>query len=244
MSKLEKHIKEKLEERKISPSPDAWDKISTQLTINKKVKRKVWYPYAVAASLVGIVLASLFFFNSEKPEQYPNQVVNETNAKEMVVPSQNENNGLQEIQLEKPDAIAVSDKDKRKDQQLSEQAEINVASEQVKLVEETLPKTLQDSFLEKSNGLIAQKVNEVVDRVAYLETVNTEVSDEEIDSLLRTAQRQILSEQLFTEDGTVDAIALLTEVEDELDGTFRDQIFDALKEGYFKLRTAVADRNN
>ena len=31
--------------------------------------------------------------------------------------------------------------------------------------------------------------------------------------------------------------------EDELDESFRDQIFDALKSGYLKLRTAVADRN-
>jgi len=35
----------------------------------------------------------------------------------------------------------------------------------------------------------------------------------------------------------------LAEVEDELDESFRDQIFDALKTGYLKLRTAVADRN-
>ncbi|MEM7483716.1 MAG: hypothetical protein AAF348_00765 [Bacteroidota bacterium] len=244
MSKLEKHIKEKLEERKISPSPEAWNIISSQITVDEKAKRKVWYPYAVAASLVGILLMSLFFFNSEEPVQYPIQVVEETDDKELVVPSQKENNGLQETQLEKSEAIAVSDKDKEGGRQLSKQAEIPIASGQVKLVKDTVPKTLQDSFLEKSNSLITQKVNEVVDRVAYLETVNTEVSDEEIDSLLRTAQRQILSEQLFTEDGTVDAMALLTEVEDELDGTFRDQIFDALKEGYFKLRTAVADRNN
>ena len=35
----------------------------------------------------------------------------------------------------------------------------------------------------------------------------------------------------------------LTEVEDELDQSFRDQIFDSLKEGFLKVRTAVADRN-
>ncbi|MEM9649705.1 MAG: hypothetical protein AAF969_14605, partial [Bacteroidota bacterium] len=110
--------------------------------------------------------------------------------------------------------------------------------------DETPQTLIQDSFLEENNSLITEKINEVVAQVRLLESVNTEVSDAEVDSLLRAAQRDILSEQLFTPEGGVDAMALLTEVEDELDESFRDQIFDALKDGYFKLRTAVADRNN
>ncbi|MBS9462280.1 hypothetical protein KIM67_07655 [Flagellimonas sp. 389] len=242
MGKLEKHIKEKLEERKISPSPQAWNKISSQITVDKKAKRKVWYPYVVAASLIGILLMSLFFLNSEEPDKHQIQIVKETNTTEMVVPSEKENKSFQKIQLEKSEVIAVVDK--KADNQPLKQTRISVSREEIKATEDIFKNSLQDSFLEKSNSLIAQKINEVVDRVTYLETINTEVSDEEIDSLLRTAQRQILSEQLFAEDGTIDAMALLTEVEDELDGTFRDQIFDVLKEGYFKLRTAVADRNN
>jgi len=39
-------------------------------------------------------------------------------------------------------------------------------------------------------------------------------------------------------------MALLTEVEGELDQSFRDQIFEKLKSGFLKVRTAVADRNN
>ena len=76
-----------------------------------------------------------------------------------------------------------------------------------------------------------------------LEDAKQEVTDAEVDSLLRAAQRQILTDKLFADSGSVDAMSLLAEVEDELDESFRDQIFDALKSGYLKLRTAVADRN-
>jgi len=70
------------------------------------------------------------------------------------------------------------------------------------------------------------------------------VTDAEVDSLLLQAQQDILKENLFNTDNSVNAMALLTEVEDELDQSFRDQIFESLKTGFLKVRTAVADRNN
>ncbi|CAN0604335.1 unnamed protein product, partial [Ectocarpus sp. 12 AP-2014] len=73
---------------------------------------------------------------------------------------------------------------------------------------------------------------------------NSTVTDAEVDSLLTRAQDEILRDKIFNKDKSVDAMALLTEVEDELDKSFRDQIFDSLKAGFIKVRTAVADRNN
>ena len=116
-------------------------------------------------------------------------------------------------------------------------------SESVLAQQETkLP--VEDERIKKSEGLIFQKVEEVVAQVEVMESLQNNVSDAEVDSLLRAAQKQILTDKLFTQSGSVDAMGLLAEVEDELDETFRDQIFDALKDGYLKLRTAVADRNN
>ena len=73
---------------------------------------------------------------------------------------------------------------------------------------------------------------------------NAEITDAEIDSLLRAAQQELFTDKILNSEGKVDAMALLTEVEEELDDSFRDQIFEALKQGYLKVRTAVADRNN
>jgi hypothetical protein len=52
-----------------------------------------------------------------------------------------------------------------------------------------------------------------------------------------------MEERLFKND-RVEAIALLNQAEDELDQSFRDHIFEALKDGFFKVRTAVASRND
>lgn len=72
------------------------------------------------------------------------------------------------------------------------------------------------------------------------------VSDEEIDALLKNAQREIISSRVFDSNtGRVDANALLLDVEAEVDPrSFRDKVFEALAEGFVKARDAVVDRNN
>ena len=76
-----------------------------------------------------------------------------------------------------------------------------------------------------------------------LEKNNTWVTDAEVNQLLRQAQEEILATKVLRYDNSVDATALLADVEGELDKSFRDQSFDALKDGFVKVRTAVADRN-
>jgi len=98
--------------------------------------------------------------------------------------------------------------------------------------------------LKESDALINSKILEVVAQVDMLEEQNESLTDVEVDSLLRKAQDEIMNDKLFRNDRSVDAMALLSEVENELDKSFRDQIFESLKSGFMKVRTAVADRNN
>lgn len=238
MDKLEKHIKEKLEERTIAPSKGAWDKITSQVNGPAPRKRNTWFPYAIAASVVGIVLVSVFFFTSQ------NVAINEPQVVET------------ETQ-EKADIKAI----KKVKKELVPEVETEVAEAEVELIEpkdtkefqkpnsntavaeQQITEPLKDEIQINSDKLIAQKVEEVVAQVQIMEDAKQDVTDAEVDSLLRAAQRQILTDKLFADGGSVDAMSLLAEVEDELDESFRDQIFDALKSGYLKLRTAVADRN-
>ncbi len=245
MDKLEKHIKEKLEERTIAPSASAWDRIAGQVSIQPKKKSRKWYPLAIAASFIGILLVSILFFTSQPNNEIPVQVVEGNHGKsekvkeiEMIpteIPQKEQPEGM-DVQVAKSEPETVLPESGKKQEELSR-------SESVLVQQETkLP--VQDDRIKKSEGIIFQKVEEVVAQVEILESIQSNVTEAEVDSLLRAAQKQILTDKLFAQDGTVDAMGLLAEVEDELDETFRDQIFDALKDGYLKLRTAVADRNN
>ena len=91
---------------------------------------------------------------------------------------------------------------------------------------------------------IDQKIAEVVAQVEFLEDNKEDVTDAEVDSLLRNAQEDLMAERAMQDEQGVDATALLAGVEDELNESFRDQVFERLKNGFVKVRTAVADRNN
>ncbi|WP_190811275.1 hypothetical protein [Flagellimonas sp. S3867] len=241
MEKLEKHIKKTLEERRIVPSAQAWDKVSGQFKVPEKHSNNRWFMYSVAASFIGIILVSVFFFQTKKPFENTPQVVDKENPQEESVQPGNDN--LVPLEMEQNQNEVTETDMKNIPVENSDLAQIASVTSKETISETASNQPLKDDILKTPDGLIAQKVNEVVAQVTLLENMNNEVSDVEIDSLLRAAQRQILSDKIFKSD-KVDAMALLTEVEDELDESFRDQIFDALKDGYVKLRTAVADRNN
>jgi len=231
MDKLEKHIEDKLEKRTIAPSKGAWDKIASQVKEPVPQKRNTWFHYAIAASIVGIVLVSVFFFTRGNPEMEQLQVV-ETEVKEEVKPEKRVNE--EPVPQMETEVESIEPEDTKAFKQPD--SNTLVAEQQIK-------QPLQDEIQINSDKLIAQKVEQVVAQVEIMENAQQDVTDAEVDSLLRAAQRQILTDKLFSDGGSVDAMSLLAEVEDELDESFRDQIFDALKSGYLKLRTAVADRN-
>ncbi len=247
MDKLEKHIKEKLEERTMAPSPGAWDKIASQLDAEPEKKGSKWQVYAMAASFVGILLLSMLFMNKEETIPEEIQVV-----EEKVDPIDTEKeNETPSPQKDVTKALPVQEETKVVNNGLEPMPEENpkgftdeLPISQPVLAQEETKQLEQDKLIKESDALITQKVEEVVAQVQHMEGLNRGVSDAEVDSLLREAQKQIMADKLFPKNGSVDAMTLLAEVEEELDESFRDQIFDALKEGYFKLRTAVADRNN
>lgn len=239
MEKLEKHIKEKLEERRIAPSSKAWDSIASQIPEAKKSPRKKWLPYAIAASFIGTLLVSVLFLTGNEVEENAVEVVNQDAPKtESNVPETNDFD-LPKDEIEVTQAVESST-----EKVFAEESKSAIVLEEApQAIEEIEEQPFQDNFTGESNQIIAQKVEEVIAQVALLENGDTEVTEAEVDSLLWAAQRQILNEELFAADG-IDPMLLLAQAEDELDESFREQIFDALKDGYSKLRTAVADRNN
>ena len=241
MEKLEKHIKKNLEKREIKPSADSWEKVASQMDIKGKNPRKNWYLYAVAAVFIGVLLISSLFLKGENPSGETIEVVR---TEEHLKPTEALKKESENEKIKPFETIVVAKSKEEAVKNKVEDVELNKDFEGVQVVYTETDQEDNEPLLKESNDMIAQKVQEVVAQVQLLESINPEVSDTEVDSLLRAAQQQIFSEKVLVKRGSVDAMALLTEVEDELDESFRNQVFDALKEGYIKLRTAVADRNN
>jgi hypothetical protein len=252
LDKFEKHIKNKLKDREIAPSPAAWDKIQGQLQVGEKKRTPFHLWLGEAASI--LVIIGLFFMNYDAnldKDVVPVQVVKTSDNQEVIKKEQSE------IKVKENNFVVVteeiSDKADKEKVDSKEKSNISLVSQEVE--EPTFEKEIidvQKSRIvfkgEKENkvltdSLLDVKIAEVLVQVNKMEQ-SAEITDAEVDSLLLKAQQDILREQLFTSNQTVNAMALLTEVEEELDQSFRDQIFNKLKTGFLKVRTAVADRNN
>jgi len=255
-NKFEKHIKKQMQDREIRPSADAWERISTQLETSDGRKNKKFLWYAVAASFTGLLVISILFFQSTDNGLDGDVEIVDTNKEEF----NNARNDLQpekENEIQKPLNIDETDilaKEEHSNQEanpdkkeggrqslktLNDQTAIVAATQEVNNEEVKI----KDLF-RNSEERIDLKVAEVLAQVDLLEQNKESLTDAEVDSLLYEAQRQLLTEKIFDKNASVDAIALLNQVEGELDQSFRDQIFEKLKSGFLKVRTAVADRNN
>ncbi len=244
VDKFEKHIKKHLKEREISPSERAWDTLSEQLPKAGAKKKNKFLWYSVAAAFIGVLIVStLYVKRNQAPTEMPIEVVEK--SQEINVP---ENDRDVMVPMKEEDKLVVVKKSEIK----KAKAPIEVLSKTAIKDEPKFAVLDKDKITNESSDMVKTKTEELIDakiaelatQVQFLEGADIQVTDAEVDSLLRKAQREILADKIFNEKGKVDAMALLDEVENELDQTFREQIFESLKTGFLKVRTAVADRNN
>ena len=249
--KFEQHIRTKLNEREITPSKEAWSKISEQLDVNTSSRKSGYFWMGIAASVLVLLGTTLVFLNSDVDElnieievvEVPSEkVLNKINTETQRNIKENDNemivsksNAKSSIEVVTSDEVVLSTR---------EEKEFIILKNDV-AASDVLNKEINDSVgpIVLSDAVLDQKIAEVLAQVDAME-LNTNITDAEVDSLLQKAQQDIIRENLFNQNHSVNAMALLTQVEEELDQSFRDQIFESLKTGFLKVRTAVADRNN
>ena len=239
---FEKQIKERLEEREIKPSSEAWDKVKNEIDIPPASKKPGIYRYAVAATLVGILISVLWINNSAENNALENLPVVEN----PVVPD-SESEQPDHLQIESQSLIVDADANEAVDEasvpQTVESQDRPVAAQDIAL--DYQDKENVDPVLSLADeDQIDQKIAEVVAQVELMENNQESLTDAEVDSLLINAQQELMAERALQTENEVDAIELLAGIEEELDKSFRDQVLERLKNGYIKVRTAVADRNN
>ncbi len=252
---LENNIREKLENRELKPSPDAWKKLESQLD-RKQPKRKSTTWYYIAASIVGLLIAVPVFINQNTSEVENSFVVENDQPKDVIQketetfqesnnPSEvgnvskkmkTENEPKQKKELKPVPVQKESEIDKKikKSEALATSQEIRNSIDSEKPV--------QDPNIEE-NEIFNAKVDEVVASIKTLHKENKEVTAEEVETLLNNARRDIQTQRILNSP-KISASELLEEVEWELEKSFRDKVFDAFGDGFQKLKTAISQRND
>lgn len=237
-NKFENNIKEKLEERRLQPSNDAWDELSERLEQKeeKKINKAYWW-LGMAASLVGLLFVAFQFFNTEEVKPV---IVDAPNVIQL-----KENTQVADEEVEKPKEVLKQEKPiETIEKQAIKDNYVAITKEQVVPKEKNQIVTPTTVIQEKLT-FEEQKIQDVVAKVNELKNQNKEVTDAIIDDLLLEAQKEISFKESYNSSTCiVDAHMLLQEVETDLDKSFRSKVFDAIKASYNSVKTAVAQRNN
>jgi len=248
-NKFEKHIKEELNKREIKPSDEAWEKLSSQLNTSNQSQKKGYVWYGVAASFIGLLVVSVLYLNRNETQITPNIQVVDLPEEEIKDNTNFDTDVLLEDTIKEVEITASTIKNNVKKESISSDKLASKISsiEDMNALPEKENLAIKDVQVDNklASKIINSKIVEVITQVDLLEKNNDALTDAEVDSLLRNAQREIMANKLFRKDNnSVDAMALLATVEGELDTSFRNQIFETLKTGFLKARTALADRNN
>lgn len=254
--KFDETIKDKLEKRVLTPNPDAWASLADRMDKAEKnsAKKHLWW-IGLAASIVGILLVSTLFLKQTDEQQTPKVVEIETPIIQGESNPKEESKKPMELPLESASETSLTQTESEpantkeatynKKPTLIEENPTELSSKQaVATLDEAEQK---QEMLEPVKSLDAEalKVMEVVAEIKAISEGGYEVSEEELNQLLKQAERELLKDKLYNEaNKMVDADALLQDVEEDLEHSFRAKVFDALKNGYDSVKTAVANRNN
>lgn len=251
-NKFDKNIKDKLEKRTIKPSADAWSKLSNRLE-NQEEKRsnKSFWWLGIAASIIGVLLVITQVFKNESVEQITPQIVVTPEVVKQDTTNKIASDNIENIEEASGEIKLKEDKQSNQIQKTTTIMKPNLTEGTILIVEEKTIQSLKENIVESVKivseklTLEEQKIQEVIAQVDALKDGENQVTENEIEALLAEAYKEIKLKRLYNESTKkIDALALLQDVEYELDQSFRDKVFKALKENFITVKTAVAQRND
>ena len=246
--KFEEDIRDTLEKRSIQPSKNAWNTVASNLDAQeKKNSKKTFWMLGIAASIVGVIWISTLFFNNNVEVVTP-IIVDIPVIIEEISPL------IIEEETKNDDAILIAEISVQEESELQEIASTNEIkkSQKIKKIGVLEYPIIEEELVagqnEESTPTLTeedQKIEAIVAQIVELQTQNKNVTDAEIDALLFKAQQEIsMKSSEDIETISVSAYALLMDVEQELDPSFRNKVFELLKENYNSVKNTIAQRND
>jgi len=221
---IEEQLQRKLKDRAIAPSAEAWGRIAYNRQQQKKKKKYTGW-YRAAAAIVIISLGGLLTtLNDSTTIIMPQQKVVDQKTKPEFIEPAPENTLQQEVKNE----VVLQDT-KTVISPTSGTENAAPAREEVKTINTV------------SNAEIV-KANEVAIAIHELALAKDgRVTDNEVDSLLHKAQREIAIERLKNKNLPTDDTALLNEAEKEMENSFRDKTLSIFKLKFKTIKIAFKD---
>jgi hypothetical protein len=242
-NKLENQIKEKLNSREIQPTEMAWDRLDAMLSVSeeKKTKRFPFLTYkfiGIAASVLVFLSVGLYYINQENTDiKTEDSVVVKEEVKTNT--SEENNNKLEEInsipvQKDEQVAAAINNKPQTINKKSSQSFNQN---NQKTVVNPIINKNKELEYL--GNGDVAQKDLPRIETKKQIVVSKSKYVN--VDDLLASVENE--SKNTKKPSVKVNANTLLSQVDGELEQSFRQKAINRISKNYQEVKVALANRN-
>ncbi len=231
-NKFDNQLQEKLNARTIAPSPKSWDRLDAMLSVQEEKKpRKGFLWLYIAASFLVFFGLGIFLFNSdgnvEINTQIPVLVEAENTQDAEKIKDAVEPTVINQIGIEKTQPVLV-------------QNEINPSKGVNSIQKTTTISNKTNSVQEHDNN-----ANPAHNLQPTISNAYKYISPENLLAEVQNEKKTVSSENKINKKASVkiDANALLSTVEKELDDSYRETNLDKLNKNFNAIKTAIVNRN-
>lgn len=226
-NKLEKLFREKLETREIKPSEGSWDRLDAMLTVAEKPKPKRRFRgLYLAASVVGLLLVGTVFFNQ----------------KNTIVDSENKVVNIDSVSSKAPEVSTPINVNEKSNYSESEHSAI---------AQSAIPKANKVPTPNKEQIIVNSNQNQVpevsiIHQKTEQKSISSPTNAVSVDELLASVTNPPKNDSPSSEKSNVrvNANNLLTQVDGELELTFREKVINKVNKNYQTVKVALSNRNN
>jgi hypothetical protein len=231
-NKLEKQFKEQLNSREIKPSEMAWSKLDAMLTAadpsnseQAKQKPKTKFPWIyIAASILGFLLIGTVYFNQ----------------KENVIGTQKNDIVIQNEIAPKTTIIP----DNAIGQKAGERKSVVATAVQTPTLNTNIIPKFKESAIIKNNQNQVTEVS-INNQTTEQKTIKSQTSTVSVDELVAVAGNPLKKENQSGQKSVINVNAgnLLSQVDGELEFSFREKVINKVSKNYQSVKVALANRN-
>ena len=228
LNNIEKQIKEKLNSRTIQPSNQAWDRLDAMLTVAEyeKSKRKYNWLYIAASFLGFMLIGTIFISQNEEISDIEQSVVIENK----VIEESPETSIVEKASVITP-TQTISES-----AIVSETNTMELKTEKAKTRKEAIIYALSNNQNPKENTIINQKTEQKISL--------PKSNDADVEKLLAIIDKTSETENPIKRATIkVNASKLLSQVDGELELSFREKVIKTAGKNYRTVKESLASRN-
>ena len=243
-NKIEKQFREKLNAREMQPSAQAWDRLDAMLSVAEEKKtRKPFGFLFIAASILVFATLGLFLFNQNGAEINTTNTVVGTETK--IDTAQNKTESIQSPIVESQkqnNAVATSNVQPANGNQQPTTNHQGVSINNQSTTHQNQIIKDKEIVFQNSSDVAQKDLPRIMEQTQIV--VGKQKTSKSDESFLADLDKSVKESTNKKSTLTVDAKSLLSQVDGEVEYTFREKMLKKINKNYQEVKVALANRNN